>query len=42
MDGPETDEETLDRPVFEGCVFCYSIEMVAYGIDKLRVRPSEE
>ncbi|WP_268812782.1 hypothetical protein [Haloarcula mannanilytica] len=31
----ETDEaDTLDRPTFRGCVFCYSAEWAYYGAKK--------
>jgi hypothetical protein len=31
-----TDADDLTRPRFRGCVFCYTAEMVAYGVRKAR------
>ncbi|RMB12522.1 hypothetical protein ATH50_3186 [Haloplanus aerogenes] len=31
-----TDTDDLTRPRFRGCVFCYTAEMVAYGVRKAR------
>jgi hypothetical protein len=38
VDATVTDTDTDDptRPRFRGCVICYSAEMVAYGVRKLR------
>ena len=33
-DTNQTDEQT--RPRFRGCVFCYTAELAAYGVRKLR------
>jgi hypothetical protein len=33
-DSTEPDDST--RPRFRGCVFCYSAQMLAYGVRKLR------
>jgi len=30
------DDDDLTRPRFRGCVFCYTAEMVAYGVRKAR------
>jgi len=37
-DVTETEAEAgdLTRPRFRGCVFCYSAQMLAYGVRKLR------
>lgn len=32
----DTDADDLTRPQFRGCVFCYTAEMVAYGVRKAR------
>jgi len=31
-----TERDDLTRPRFRGCVFCYSAQMLAYGVRKLR------
>jgi hypothetical protein len=35
-DAAATDTDDPTRPRFRGCVICYSAEMVAYGVRKLR------
>jgi hypothetical protein len=35
-DPVDTDADDLTRPRFRGCVICYSAELVAYGVRKLR------
>ncbi|WP_281271314.1 hypothetical protein [Haloplanus salinus] len=32
----DTDTHDLTRPRFRGCVICYSAELAAYGVRKLR------
>lgn len=34
MSGATEDTESLDRPTFRGCVFCYSAEWAYYGAKK--------
>ncbi|GAB6862159.1 hypothetical protein ACFR97_05890 [Haloplanus litoreus] len=35
-DATDPDSDDLTRPRFRGCVFCYSAQMLAYGVRKLR------
>jgi hypothetical protein len=36
VDATDADTDDPTRPRFRGCVVCYSAEMVAYGVRKLR------
>jgi hypothetical protein len=33
------DTDDLTRPRFRGCVFCYTAQLAAYGVRKLRRAP---
>jgi len=35
-ESPTATEDDLERPKFRGCVVCYSVEMVAYGVRRAR------